>query len=183
MDRRIRTVIILVFVGFFTSVQLTFGQCCPYVQDIEIIPESPSVQDSIHVVTWATTPNQGEHLGYEVLDSGSVVHISGCYYSGVLTAPHNFIDTINIGLKAAGTYEIVYTAYQSHNDSTCLPVDTNSTSTVFTVGYVGIEEPTSDQGNTMFFVDLLGRKVEDQPNKILIKVLEGGTRKKVFRLE
>lgn len=113
----------------FTS----FGQCCPYVDPIEIIPVSPTTTDNIYVVTNVTTPNMGAYLGYTIIDGGSNIRIEACYFSGSLTALQTYTDTIDLGVKPAGTYSIEFVAYQSGNNVTCDYSDSNEVAATITV--------------------------------------------------
>jgi hypothetical protein len=127
---------LLACVGFMNS---GFGQCCPYVDPLEIIPASPNEGDSIYVVTNVTTPNQGEYLGYTILDNGSDIRIEACYYNGMLTALESYTDTINLGVKTAGDYDILFVAYLSGSEVMCTYSDSNEVSASTTV-YLTLEE-------------------------------------------
>jgi hypothetical protein len=122
------------FLAIMASVSLqSQAQCCPYVDPIEIIPASPHATDSIYVITNVTTPNAGSYLGYEIFAGDATIRIEACYYSGMLTMLQTYIDTINIGVHPAGTYNIVFVAYQSDNDETCNRLDSNEVTGSFTV--------------------------------------------------
>jgi hypothetical protein len=129
---------LLTFLGVINS---GFGQCCPYVDPIEIIPASPGESDSIYVVTNVTTPNQGEYLGYTIIDGGSDIRIEACYYNGMLTALQSYTDTINLGVKNAGTYDIHFVAYLSGSNTMCTYSDSNEVSASTTVYLALAEEP------------------------------------------
>jgi hypothetical protein len=128
MKKSLFTFIPLLFIGLNS-----FEQCCPYVDPVEIIPANPTQTDSIYVVTNVTTPNQGAYLGYTIIESGNDILIEACYYNGLLTALQSYTDTINLGVKAAGTYDILFVAYQSGNDVTCDYSDSNQVSSSVTV--------------------------------------------------
>ena len=121
----------------FASISLTgftsFGQCCPYVDPIEIIPVSPTTTNNIYVVTNVTTPNMGSYLGYTIIDGGSTIRIEACYFSGMLTALQTYTDTIDLGIKPAGTYDVEFVAYLSTNDLTCDYLDSNKVTSSFSV--------------------------------------------------
>ena len=126
--------------GAFLIVHIAgFSQCCPYVDPLEIIPASPNEGDSIYVVTNVTTPNQGEYLGYTIIDNGSDIRIEACYYNGMLTAIESYTDTINLGVKAAGVYDIQFVAYLSTSTTMCTYSDSNEVSTTTTV-YLTLKE-------------------------------------------
>jgi len=130
----------------FTS----FGQCCPYVDPIEIIPLSPTTTDNIYVVTNVATPNLGAYLGYTIIDGGNNIRVEACYFSGMLTAVQTYTDTINLGVKPAGTYNIEFVAYQSGDNVTCDYSDSNKvTATVTVTDMSSIDE--SSQNNFSFY--------------------------------
>lgn len=118
----------------------SFGQCCPYVDPIEIIPFAPSPADSIYVVTNVTTPNLGAYLGYTISESGNQITVEACYFSGMLTALQSYTDTINLGVKPAGVYDIVFVAYQSGNETVCDYSDSNMVTASVTVNSLSIDQ-------------------------------------------
>lgn len=123
------------FLFTFCFLSLCFiaeSQCCPYINSIEIIPASPTTTDNIKVVTTVTTPNQGAFIYSTHTVNGNTIDIEACYYSGLLTSPQTFYDTLNIGLLSAGTYTVDLTAYQSF-DTICNYTDTNTSVMNFTV--------------------------------------------------
>jgi hypothetical protein len=134
---KFRQLIMITKLFLLASISLTgytsFSQCCPYVDPIEMIPVSPSTTDSIYVVTNVTTPNAGAYLGYTIIDLGSTIRIEACYFSGMLTVLQSYTDTINLGVKPAGTYNIEFVAYQSGNDITCDYSDSNEVAATITV--------------------------------------------------
>lgn len=128
----------------FTS----FEQCCPYVDPIEIIPVSPTTTDNIYVVTNVTTPNLGAYLGYTIIDGGSTIKIEACYFSGMLTALQTYTDTIDLGVKPAGAYNIEFVAYLSGTNMTCDYADSNKVNAAITVTNVlAIDEAVQNNFN------------------------------------
>lgn len=117
-------------------VSLSFNaasQCCPYINNIEVIPGSPTTADSINIVTTVTTPNQGMFLYSSHSVNGSVIEIEACYYSGLFKATQTFYDTLNIGFLSAGNYTVEFTAYESIDTAACTFTDTMTLDTTFTV--------------------------------------------------
>ena len=98
-------------------------------------------------------------------------------------SPTPYVDTLNIGVRAAGTYVVDFTAYMSSSFTECEPADSNSVNMSFSVGFVGIEEQISGNEKPILILDLLGRPTDRQTNKVLVEVFEDGTRKKVVRVE
>lgn len=137
-----KTIYILVIVLIQTTSLLS--QCCPYLGNFEIIPENPNSNDTIYLATDVSTPNLGVYLGYEVMDYGTDIIVTGCYAWGYLTAITTFKDTINLGVKQAGTYNLNYTAYESYDFYECHPIDENALSFSFEVDAVTSISMVSD---------------------------------------
>ena len=111
----------------------TYSQCCPYVGPIELYPSSPYVSDSVYLNTSVTTPNSGSYLGYEVIVEGTTIRVKACYFSGIITMPEFYSEIINLGVHEAGTYNVVFVAYQSDSDESCNRLDSNEVTGSFTV--------------------------------------------------
>jgi hypothetical protein len=159
------------------------SQIFPRVDSIKIIPSNPSQSDSIYVVTDVTIPHIGRFIGYEILDSGSLIHIQGCYFSGFLAEEQKHIDTINLGLKTDGNYQVIFNAYLSSSPITCVPIDSNDTSINFSVGLVGIKEIVVPKKELIKVLDMTGRRSKEVHNKLLIYIYNDGTAEKVFIAE
>ncbi|HZF99392.1 MAG TPA: T9SS type A sorting domain-containing protein [Chitinophagales bacterium] len=106
---------------FVASAVTAFGQCCPYIDGVEIFPEMATDEDSVYVVTTVTTPNLGAYLGETHTVIGDTILIDACYYSGMLTALQTYVDTINVGLLAPGTYVVRFIARISSDANQCVP--------------------------------------------------------------
>jgi len=111
----------IVVIGFIQTTSL-FSQCCPYLDNFEIVPANPTSNDTIYLISDVTTPNLGAYLGYELTGNDSLIVVEACYYWGLLTALQTFKDTINLGVKEAGTYNLHYIAYQSYSPYDCSPI-------------------------------------------------------------
>lgn len=140
---------IISFATFFMLLtipfQKVFAQCCPYMKDFKIIPQNPTSTDSIYLITNVSTPNQGNYLGYTLRDEGSTIYIEGCYYSGLLTAIDDFVDTINLGVKPSGSFQINYKAFISSSSTTCTPIDSNSVTIPFSVSTLATKKKDINQ--------------------------------------
>lgn len=121
---------VLILAGY--NVQ-TYSQCCPYVGPIELYPSSASISDSVYLNTSVTTPNSGSYLGYEIIVDGTTIRVEACYFSGIITMPEFYSEIINLGVHEAGTYNVVFVAYQSDNDESCNRLDSNEVTGSFTV--------------------------------------------------
>lgn len=109
------------------------AQCCPYVNNIEIIPAVPTSLDDVKIVTTVTTPNQGMFLSSNHTINGNTINIEACYFSGMLTATQTYYDTLDIGVLSPGIIDINFVAYQSTDTATCNYMDTMSMQESFTV--------------------------------------------------
>jgi len=81
------------------------SQCCPYINNVEIIPGSPTTADSVKIVTTVTTLNQGMFLNSSWSFNGITgtnIAIEACYYNGFLTATQTYYDTLEIGVLGGG---------------------------------------------------------------------------------
>ena len=115
-----KTVFLLLFLSVGVAAT-AIAQCCPYINGIEVLPAMPTDDDSVYVMTTVTTPNQGEYLGESHFVFNDTIYIDACYYSGMLTALETYIDTINVGLLAPGTYHVKLTARISNDFNQCVP--------------------------------------------------------------
>lgn len=112
---------------------LVGAQCCPYINNIEIIPAVPTNLDDVKIVTTVTTPNQGMFLSSNYTINGNTINIEACYYSGLLTATQTYYDTLSIGTLSPGLIDVNFIAYQSSDTALCNYTDTMSTNENFTV--------------------------------------------------
>lgn len=114
--------LIYILLFWFIPTTVLLAQCCPYLDNFEIVPANPTSNDTIYLISDVTTPNLGAYLGYELTSYDSLIFVQACYHWGLLTALQNFKDTINLGIKEAGTYNLQYTAYQSDSPYGCSPI-------------------------------------------------------------
>jgi len=154
------------------------AQCCPYINNIEVIPSNPTATDNVKIVTTATTPNQGLFLYSTFNVSGTTIEIDACYYSGLLTATQTYIDTLTIGSLPEGNYTIDFNAFQSTDTSVCNYSDTMSSSSNFIVQEQtnGITTLSSDVARVYpnpsagsFKVDLNDQSI----NRVVIRSVSG----------
>lgn len=117
--------------SFTTNAQ--FGNCCPYINPIEISPASPTNTDDVKIITNITTPNYGEFISKSFYVSQDTIYLEACYFGGFLTVLRTFVDTFDIGTLSAGTYQVALTAHISDNDTLCSSYDFSLADTSFTV--------------------------------------------------
>ena len=117
----------LFFLILLTHSTSVYSQCCPYMEGIEIIPQSPTPDDSITFITSITTPGLGFHLDSLLSEifhiDGQTIHLYSCHYSGPTGALDHFKDTFQIGKLATGNYTVIHHASQTGSPDSCyLPV-------------------------------------------------------------
>ena len=130
-----------------------YSQCCPYLGNIEVIPENPNTLDSIYLVTNVTTPNLGSYLGYEIEnDLNNEITVRACYWEGMFTVLTDFVDTINLGIKEdLGLYTLNFVALSSIDENVCTPIDSNSIELTFEVGGVNSTENKFNEIDLIFY--------------------------------
>jgi hypothetical protein len=128
---------IVILAGLLCCGQV-FAQCCPYMGSVTVLPENPTENDSIRIVTSVTTPNIGALINHSFTVSGYDVELSACYYEGMLTAPLQISDTFELGTLPAGIYSTQFTAYNSIMPYNCDITDTQTYTMNFTVGALGL---------------------------------------------
>lgn len=122
----------LLIFSFLSMCYFGESQCCPHINNIEVIPTSPTVTDAIKIVTTVTTLYQGDFLQSSHSINGNNINIEACYYSGLLTATQTYYDTLDIGPLTAGTYTIDFIAHES-SDTICNYADSSNSVMNFTV--------------------------------------------------
>jgi hypothetical protein len=108
--------------------------------EIETIPSSPTVADSIFIRTRAVTTT-GAQFNYSVEVGADTIRIESCFGVGGLFGIDTWIDTTNIGLLPAGSYVIIAVAYTSGTVNFCTPVDSVFSDSSFEVSFTtGLED-------------------------------------------
>ena len=110
-----------------------YSQCCPYLSAVRVLPANPTAADEVRLVFQASTGNRGNKINSTFARSGNGFAFLGCYYSGMLTQPQSYIDTVSVGRLAAGSYTVSFTGLISSNNQQCIEVQRNSNSLVFQV--------------------------------------------------
>lgn len=136
---------------------LFFGLCCsisfakaqnPVIGTTTVIPQNPTINDFIKIVTKVTTPNQGVMVDTSHTVTGLQIKIKGCYSNGMLPATQTYVDTFMIGQLPAGTYQILQKAYLTSAQQWCNATDSSFvTSTLMVSGFTGMNE---NKENTSF---------------------------------
>jgi hypothetical protein len=113
----------------------------PAIGTTTIIPQNPTSNDFIKIVTNITTPNQSFIVDVSFTVTGQQIRLKNCYAQGMLPATQTHIDTFMIGYLPFGNYQIVHKAYLSSAGQWCNPVDSNFASAPLVVsGFTGIDE-------------------------------------------
>ena len=122
----------LFFLLLLTS-QTAFGQCCPYMQPVQVLPAHPTVNDDVRLVFQAATGSQGTQLNASLVRVGNAFTYTGCYFSGFLTVPKSYTDTVRIGRLPAGSYTVSFIGIESSSSQQCIEVRRNAVSASFQV--------------------------------------------------
>lgn len=113
----------------------------PFVATPTIIPQNPSINSIIKVLTKVTTANQGivvDNNTHTV--TGLQIKIKGCYWQGMLTATQDYIDTLTIGQLPPGNYQVIQKAYLSTTQQHCSIIDSNQVSFAINVSQLTGQE-------------------------------------------
>lgn len=159
----------------------------PFIGTTTVIPQNPTSNDFIKIVTNVTTPSQGVIVDKSHTVTGTQIKVRGCYSNGMLPATQNYIDTFMIGQLAPGNYQIHHKAFLTSAQQWCNATDSNFVVTPFVVSaFTGINEsrrntafvvypnPASD---ALFFSNASGEAFIFSANGALVKkaVLTSGT--------
>ena len=142
------------------TARLAQAQCCPYVRPVEVLPANPTATDEIRLVFQAATGNAGQEISALLSRVGNSFTFTGCYYSGFLTMPQSYVDTVRVGRLPAGSYTVTFVAKESSSSQQCLEHQRNGTSRTFQVGgaSLGIDSP-DQRTNALFPVPAVGRQL------------------------
>jgi hypothetical protein len=175
----------LILICFFTVYLSIFSisQCCPYVGELKIIPENPTIEDSVYVITTVTTPNYGFLIDFHLENTDTDIKITACYFVGAQTQPKLFVDTIPLGLKSANTYNVEFIAIQSGLFDECIEYSSNSADTTFSVGYVNVPILKPESKKIEKILNIFGEETIFKPNVLLFYKYNDGTIEKIIRLE
>lgn len=150
--------------GLLLAGPLAQAQCCPYVQPVQVLPANPTAADNIRLVFQATTPNQGRKVSTSFVRSGNTLTFTGCYFSGMLTQPQGYSDTVRVGVLPAGTYTVVFVAQQSSDPQQCLEQQRNGSTRALQVSGTTAARPENQPlAGTLFPVPASGRQLLFQP--------------------
>lgn len=107
--------------SFFIHAQM------PYIATPTVIPQNPTNNSLIKIITRVTTPNQSIIVNITSHTvTGQQIKISACYSQGMLPATMSFVDTLLIGQLPPGNYQISQKAFLSSTQQHCTPVDSNA---------------------------------------------------------
>ena len=102
-------------------------------QSVEISPINPSPNDCIYIYTRATTSSLAYPSGLEIGEAGNNITIEACYTQTAATAIGVYYDTINLGYKEEGIYNLNYIVARARNGIPCKDADTTSAQLTFEV--------------------------------------------------
>lgn len=132
----VKTIPMKKIIIFCLSIGLNFLQAqAPYLIGYTVIPQNPTTNDFIKIVTEVHTPNQGILVDqmHTVNSSTKDIVLHGCYWQGMLTAIQEHVDTFMIGQLPVGNYTIHRNAYMSTTQQHCSRIDSNKTTNMLQV--------------------------------------------------
>lgn len=138
----------------------TFAQthCCPYIKNISIIPEKPTVNDSIKIAILVNLQQNGGSFGTSYYINSDTLNLNACYYVlGGVQAIYPIMDTINIGKHNAGTFILKFNASMSSSIDSCHVIMGQSLADTFDIS---LTNSIKNDNNSFFKVNL-------SPNPVL----------------
>ncbi len=96
---------------------LVLGSLCgkaqyyPQIDTLEVLPNAPTVGDSVSIWTELTIPSYGPKIHDSVSISGDTIHIYSCLSKGFSPAFFTYSDTFKLGVLTAGTYYVSLKGY------------------------------------------------------------------------
>ncbi|MFW6019153.1 MAG: T9SS type A sorting domain-containing protein [Bacteroidales bacterium] len=102
------------------------NQQYPAIDSLGLIPENPTNQDSLFIISSATFPNSDCYMtNFSTTLSNDSIFVAAYHTAGQLPAFCNTVDTLNIGEFNAGKYELFYHLLDSATTDT-FDIDTMS---------------------------------------------------------
>jgi hypothetical protein len=152
---RFTIAIVLLMVGISAS----YAQnCCPYIDQIQILPPNPADTSNIKIAVQVTASSMGNFISSNVsIPAQGSVEISLCYFAGMLPTLQTYNDTLSLGVLSAGVYSLQIRAYQTPVQNDCNAGSVNDSIISFSVSTV-TSAPTlkinKDHGIKVFATDL-----------------------------
>lgn len=111
-----------------------FGQN-PQIGTATIIPQSPTINDQVKIITKVTAPTMGVRVDilHNVTQNPKAINLRTCFSESMLTAIQIYIDTFSIGQLPAGVYTINHKAFMSSAQQHCNVTDSSNAVLSFTV--------------------------------------------------
>lgn len=107
----------------------------PQIGTATIIPQSPTINDNIKIITKVTAPTMGVRVDilHNVTQNPKAVNLRTCFSESMLTAIQIYVDTFSIGQLPAGVYAIKHKAFMSSAQQHCNATDSSNVVLSFTV--------------------------------------------------
>lgn len=84
---------------------LSFAQ----LDSLKIIPKNPTSIDSVRVIAYTTFTSGGcDQLNFSITTATNWVYVDACHESGIMAVMCGSVDTINLGVFTAGSYNLNY---------------------------------------------------------------------------
>ncbi len=164
-----KKIIYILIIGLLPTTHL-LSQCCPYLNDFEILPANPTSNDTLYLISDVTTPNLGWYLGHELMSNDTAIVVEACFYWTPATALQDFRDTINLGVKEPGIYNLQYIAYQSDSSSVCYPIGGNSHAFDFEVTVIDPIFPAYESFDINYYPNPVVDKVDIVSHQMIDRI-------------
>lgn len=105
---------------FVQNHRLLAQTCCPYLDQIHLIPGNPTDTDQVKLAVVVTASSMGYFVSSNVsFPSQGNIEASFCYFAGMLPSLQTYDDTLNLGVLPAGNYQLVLRAFQTSDPNDC----------------------------------------------------------------
>jgi hypothetical protein len=137
MKKIIASAFLLCFLLFHGMHQGLAQSCCPYLDQIQLLPANPTDTHHVRLAVGITASS----MGYFVSSNASFptagnIEADFCYFAGMLPSLQSYNDTVSLGILPAGTYQLLIRAYQTSDPANCSAGMMNDSILNFTVSTV-----------------------------------------------
>lgn len=105
------------------------GQCCPFIDEVTVLPQNPTNKDTLYIAVKVTTPTPSKKVFITHNLSNDTLHIKACYGIKNSSATLNyFSDTVKVNPLTDGKYIVRFLASRNPDTTACQDVmlDSNS---------------------------------------------------------
>jgi hypothetical protein len=160
---------LICFFLFHGKHQSLAQSCCPYIDQIQLLPASPTDTHQVRLAVGVTASS----LGYFVSSNASfptagTIEADFCYFAGMLPSLQSYQDTLSLGVLPAGTYQLLIKAYQTSDPNNCMAGMMNDSILNFTVSTVTSHLSVKD-GELILPQKLIGQEISWLFEKYAVK--------------